>query len=144
LARFWQKAFSIMTSGRPGPVHIEIPTDVMKLPAASGAGFEMPLAHVQAGLPRRNSPSPPNVRRSRAIRPSWPVAARCGLAHALRRFAEALDAPVISTVNARGIMAGHGSMCRQAQAWALCGKCWPADLVLALGTELGPTDTRHV
>jgi acetolactate synthase-1/2/3 large subunit len=31
-------AFSVMTSGRPGPVHIEIPTDVMKLPA-TGARF---------------------------------------------------------------------------------------------------------
>jgi acetolactate synthase-1/2/3 large subunit len=32
-------AFSVMTSGRPGPAHIEIPTDVMKLPA-TGGGFE--------------------------------------------------------------------------------------------------------
>ncbi len=42
-----QKAFATMTSGRPGPVHIEIPTDVMKLPAADQA-FEVP-----ASIPQR-------------------------------------------------------------------------------------------
>jgi acetolactate synthase-1/2/3 large subunit len=55
LGEVLQKAFSIMTSGRPGPVHIEIPTDVMKLPAADQP-FEMPGTR-PLRPPRRNSPS---------------------------------------------------------------------------------------
>ena len=133
------RAFSVMTSARPGPVHIEIPTDVMKLPAAA-AGFVMP--------------------QSRTLHPaSTDLAAAAGLcadacspailigggavrhAAAIRRFAETLDAPVISTTNARGVMAGH-PMDVPASPSLGCVRTLlnQSDLVLALGTELGPTD----
>lgn len=134
-----QKAFSIMTSRRPGPVHIEIPTDVMKLPAPAQA----------FGMPDTSPPRPSSADLAIAARmcaaASKPVILIGGgalrLGDAVRRFAEALDAPVISSVNARGVMAGR-ALDLPASPSLGCVRALLAgsDLVLALGTELGPTD----
>jgi acetolactate synthase-1/2/3 large subunit len=55
--------------------------------------------------------------------------------------AEALDAPVVQTVNARGLLHGH-PLCVPASPSldAVRGLIAGADLVLAVGTEIGPTD----
>jgi len=132
-------AFTVMTSGRPGPVHIEIPTDVMKLPA-DAAGFIMPAPQpthpVAADLEAAarlcaEARTPAILIGGGAVRH----------AAALRRFAEAIDAPVISTTNARGIMAGHDLDVPASPSLASVRDMLnQSDLVLALGTELGPTD----
>jgi acetolactate synthase-1/2/3 large subunit len=139
LGEVLQKAFSIMTSGRPGPVHIEIPTDVMKLPAANQP-FEMPGTR-----PLRPSSTELTIAArmcSDARKPAILIgggAVRLG--EAVRRFAEALDAPVISTTNARGIMSGHRLDVPASPSLACVREMLTgSDLVLALGTELGPTD----
>lgn len=139
LCEVLQKAFSIMTSRRPGPVHIEIPTDVMKLPAPAQA----------FGMPDTSPPRPSSADLAIAARmcaaASKPVILIGGgalrLGDAVRRFAEALDAPVISSVNARGVMAGR-ALDLPASPSLACVRALLAgsDLVLALGTELGPTD----
>jgi acetolactate synthase-1/2/3 large subunit len=60
------------------------------------------------------------------------------LGEAVRRFAEALDAPVISTTNARGIMSGHRLDVPASPSLACVREMLAgSDLVLALGTELG-------
>ncbi|AKI01657.1 thiamine pyrophosphate-dependent enzyme, possible carboligase or decarboxylase [Hoeflea sp. IMCC20628] len=133
------QAFAVMTSGRPGPVHIEIPTDIMKLPAGKQT-FTMPLN------PRPN-PSAADLATAQRMcaDAKMPVILIGGgaVAHAsaVRNFAQALDAPVISTTNSRGIMAGH-DLDLPASPSLACVRdlLMTADLVLALGTELGPTD----
>jgi acetolactate synthase-1/2/3 large subunit len=59
----------------------------------------------------------------------------------LRALAERLGAPVVQTVNARGVIHGHplgvpASPSLQAVRDLIAG----SDAVLAVGTELGPTD----
>ena len=132
-------AFSIMTTGRPGPVHIEIPTDVMKLPAGA-AGFIMPES-------RLRHPSAADIETAARLcaQASTPAILIGGgaIRHSstIRQFAEALDAPVISTTNARGIMAGHPLDVPASPSNACVRDMLNrSDLVLALGTELGPTD----
>ena len=64
-----------------------------------------------------------------------------GCADAVRRFAEALDAPVVSTTNARGVMAGSPLDVPASPSFGCVRDVLTSsDLVLALGTELGPTD----
>ena len=133
------RAFTVMTGGRPGPVHIEIPTDVMKLPA-DAAGFIMPA-------PQPSRPSAPDLEAAaRLCAEARTPAILIGggavrHAQAIRRFAEAMDAPVISTTNARGIMAGHDLDVPASPSLASVRDMLnQSDLVLALGTELGPTD----
>lgn len=132
-------AFATMTGARPGPVHIEIPTDVMPLPCD-------PL------------PEPRDLRAARRVDPAQlaDAAARLNAAQRvvilagggarggeadLAALAQALDAPVIQTVNARGMMHDHpltvpASPSLNAVRALIAG----ADQVLALGTEIGPTD----
>ncbi|MDZ7601867.1 MAG: 5-guanidino-2-oxopentanoate decarboxylase [Hoeflea sp.] len=139
LGEVLEQAFRVMTGGRPGPVHLEIPTDVMKLPAGNQS-FTLP-AHP------RPRPSSADLATAAGMldRSTSPVlligggAVHC--ADAVRRLAERLDAPVVSTANARGIMAGHALDVPASPSFGcvrdLLGG---SDLVLALGTELGPTD----
>ena len=133
------RAFSIMTGGRPGPVHIEIPTDVMKLPAAD-QDFALPEI-----VPPRPSPAELSEACRLCSEAQRPVILIGGGAvrhrDAVRRLAQALDAPVVSTVNARGVMAGDGLDVPASPSLAcIRDLLTAADLVLALGTELGPTD----
>jgi len=133
------QAFAVMTGGRPGPVHIEIPTDVMKL-AAGEQTFTMP--------PRpRPRPSSTDLAAAidmlaRARHPAILIGGGAvGCADAVRRFAEALDAPVVSTTNARGVMAGSPLDVPASPSFGCVRDVLTSsDLVLALGTELGPTD----
>lgn len=139
LADVLAQAFTVMTSGRPGPVHIEIPIDVMKLPSGDQS-FTMPEAV---------RPHPSSTALAMAIqmcaRAKTPAILIGGgavkHAAAVRDFAQELDAPVLSTTNARGIMAGH-DLDAPVSASLACARdlLMNSDLVLALGTELGPTD----
>jgi acetolactate synthase-1/2/3 large subunit len=130
------QAFAALTTGRPGPVHIEIPTDVMPLPCPLPAP---PAAPAAAGLPDLTGAV------QRLARAQRPVILAGGGARqadaALRALAERLDAPVVQTVNARGLMHGHpltvpASPSLNAVRALIAG----SDQVLALGTEFGPTD----
>ena len=132
-------AFATMATGRPGPVHIEVPTDVMPLPC--------PALAAPAALPPRPVATPGDLAQAAqmlnaAKRPVIIAGGGArGLDHALRGLAERLDAPLVQTVNARGMLHGH----------ALCVAASPsmdpvrdliaaADGVLVLGSELGLTD----
>lgn len=133
------RAFAAMLGARPGPAHIEIPTDVMGLPC-------QPLA-APAPLPSAPKASPLDLERAAQMlkQAKAPVIlAGGGMRHyeaPLRALAEALDAPVIQTTNARGLMRGHdltvpASPSLEATRDLIRG----ADAILALGTEIGPTD----
>lgn len=134
-----EKAFERMTSGRPGPVHIEIPTDVM------GIDIEPPaLAPKRQASPAEPDLSDVGQATSMCGSATTPLILAGGgvkQADALRRLAEKLDAPVISTTNARGMMADHPlSVPASPSLKAIRDLVEAADLVLALGTEIGETD----
>ncbi|MEP3435225.1 MAG: 5-guanidino-2-oxopentanoate decarboxylase [Hoeflea sp.] len=133
------QAFTVMTGERPGPVHIEIPTDIMKLPAGAQT-FTMPVVPHPRPSAADISLATDMCRRART-----PTILLGGGAvrseDAVRRFAETLDAPVVSTTNARGIMAGSTLDVPASPSLACVRELLSgSDLVLALGTELGPTD----
>lgn len=98
-----EHAFYLATTERPGPVHLEIPSDVATQPhtgSARGIHFgnlgnlTMPAVDEAAGLV------------SSARRPAILAgigAVRCDAARELRALAEALGAPVVTTPKAKGI-----------------------------------------
>ncbi|MGH2458478.1 MAG: thiamine pyrophosphate-binding protein [Chloroflexota bacterium] len=98
-----EHAFYLATTERPGPVHLEIPSDVATQPHVGG---ERGVRFGNLG-----SPTPPAVDEARRLlgaarRPALLVgigAARCGAADDLRALAEALGAPVVTTPKAKGI-----------------------------------------
>ena len=138
LAGAIDRAFARIATGRPGPVHIEVPLDVMGLPADPLAGQES--ADPVAGDPAAVAGAARMLGAARS-----PVILAGGGARfageALQAVAERLDAPVVQTVNARGLMHGH-PLCVPASPSleAVRDLVHAADVVLAVGTEFGPTD----
>ncbi|MCB6178455.1 5-guanidino-2-oxopentanoate decarboxylase [Rhodobacter sp. Har01] len=133
------RAFAAMLTGRPGPAHLEIPTDVMGLPC--------PDLPPPAVLPPPPTATPQTLAEAAALlaRAQRPVILIGGGARfaeeETRALAEALDAPVIQTANARGLMHGHPlTVPASPSLEATRDLIRAADAILALGTELGPTD----
>ena len=133
------RAFAAMRAGRPGPVHIEIPTDLMAAPvskpqeAALASSLPKPSQQViaeAAGLCRASNETL--------------ILAGGGAVWAdaeIRALAERLDAPVVTTVNARGILGGHPLAVPASPSQKAARKLTrAADLVIAIGTQIGPTD----
>lgn len=133
------RAFAAMLEGRPGPVHLEIPTDVMGLSCPPLA----PPAPVPA-LPAATAEEIAAAARMLGAARRPLILAGGGVRHAgaaVAALAEALDAPVVQTVNARGMMRGHPlSVPVMPSLEAARDLIRDSDQILALGTELGQTD----
>ncbi len=139
LPRVLARAFAAMTTGRPGPVHIEIPLDVMSQ-----------VIDTPATPPALTAPQPPNPTVlenaadlcRKATAPVLVVGGGAVWADAeITALAEKLDAPVITTVNARGMLADHPLRVPASPSLGPVRTLLAdADLVIAIGTQLGPTD----
>ncbi len=132
------RAFAPFSVGRPGPTHIQIPLDVAGLAANSALAVQdnarpvLDTTLIQQAADQLSAAS--NV----------VILAGGGTKTAganLQALAERLDAPVVQTVNARGLMHGHPlTVPASPSLQAVRDLIEDADCVLALGTELGPTD----
>jgi thiamine pyrophosphate-dependent acetolactate synthase large subunit-like protein len=133
-------AFESFTGGRPRPVHIEIPVDVLE---EQWSG--QPLAAAKAIAPQAD---PETVRRVAAalVAAAEPViiagGGAVGAQSELTALAEALGAPVVTTVNGKGVVdeshplsVGASIRLRAAQKAAA-----DSDALLVVGTELGDSD----
>jgi acetolactate synthase-1/2/3 large subunit len=134
-----RRAFSVFASERPGPVHIEIPIDVMGLPAdglvPEPLTAKPPVADVGAIAEAAQ-------RAAAARRPLILAGGGAKRAEAaLRVLAERLDAPVVTTTNGRGLLHQHSlNVPASPSLGAVRALMAESDLVIAAGTEFGPTD----
>ena len=136
------RAFAVFDGARPGPVHIELPLDVITAPADE-------LSRTAHRLRSRPGPDPEAIARAadllRGARSPFVVLGG-GCAHAAdaaRALVERLGAVTAVTINAKGVLPpGHrlsvGSSLPQKP---VLDALRSADVVLAIGTELGETDT---
>ncbi|PWQ92412.1 hypothetical protein DKW60_21185 [Leucothrix pacifica] len=134
------QAFDDFSSKRPGPVHIEIPTDVM------GLDYELVTDAISHKKSTAQSviPSTDTAAQQLAEGNNIVILAGGGARHTeavLTQLAEYLSAPVVQTSNARGLMHQH-PLCVPASPSlkAVRQLIADADCVLAVGTELGSTD----
>ncbi|MCG6573512.1 5-guanidino-2-oxopentanoate decarboxylase [Pseudomonas sp. AF32] len=135
------RAFALFQAGRPRPVHIEIPLDVL-VETADALLASTPVTISRAGAAPAAVASMANLLAS-ARRPL--ILAGGGAIDAaaeLTRLAEHLGAPVALTINAKGLLPSRhplliGSSQSLAATRALVAE---ADVVLAIGTELAETD----
>jgi acetolactate synthase I/II/III large subunit len=125
--------------GRPGPVHLEVPLDLMAVAAPDWAAPAFP--------PPTRPDSDPETDAARAYLDAAraPVIIAGGGAKRdgaqLQSLAEALDSPVVLTTNARGVMHGHRLAVPASPSLApVRALIAGADAVLVVGSELGPTD----
>jgi acetolactate synthase-1/2/3 large subunit len=132
------KAFAPFHAGRPGPTHIEIPLDVAgmdistTLAAAKWAKAQPDAAKIAQAVQVLQAARAPVILAGGGARTA---------ARAIRELAERLDAPVVQTVNARGILHDHPlGVPASPSLNAVRDLIEASDVVLAIGTELGRTD----
>lgn len=134
------RAFAIFASGRPRPVHLAFPIDLLAEPAGSQwhrRPLPPPAAPAASLLDRaaelmRQSTRPVIVAGGGSMRAAPSVLA----------LAERLGAAVIQTRASKGVIPGNHPLSLGAtlQRPATRQVLAPADIVIAVGTELAPTD----
>lgn len=134
-----ERAFTVLQGRRPGPVHIEIPTDVMDNPIEVE-----PSPVVKLSGPRAISSDVATL--AEKCRRAAAPAILCGggaisSATKIRTLAQRIDAPVVTTVNARGLLSGDPLSVPASPSLAAVRELLAAsDTVIALGTQMGQTD----
>ena len=130
-------AFATMAKGRPGPVHIEVPTDVMPMECAALAA-PAAIARRPVAMGHETAAEMLNAAQNVVILAGGGTR---GQEAVLQALAERLDAPVVQTTNARGAMHGHPLTVPASPSLAATrALIASADRVLAIGTEFGWTD----
>ncbi|RAX49490.1 acetolactate synthase [Arthrobacter sp. AQ5-05] len=134
------QAFAFMGTGRPRPVHLEVPLDLLDevaeisiVPPVAAGLLGAPPAAVAAAAAALSAGQRPLVLvgggASRA-------------ADQVKAVAEALGAPVLATTNGKGILPEDHELAVGAglQHPSVMAAVGDADIVLAIGTELAPSD----
>jgi len=132
---------ALTSSGRPGPWHIEIPLDVAGQPFTDTDSHQSEQNTADLSLDHAAIQKACAILQT-AQRPV--ILAGGGVRYAVqqvRALAEKLDAPVVQTINARGLLHDHPlSVPASPSLEAVRALISASDAVLAVGTELGPTD----
>ena len=135
------RAFALFQAGRPRPVHIEIPLDVLVENA------DALLASLLVSIARPGAaPAAIEQMSQRLAQAKRPLILAGGgaidAAPALTQLAERLGAPVALTINAKGMLpSSHPLLIGSTQSLvATRALVAEADVVLAIGTELAETD----
>lgn len=136
------KAFSLFECARPGPVHIELPLDVIVAPADSLDTKRIPQ-------PAKQAPRATDIDRTATLirtaeRPFVVLGGgTSGTASSARELVEMIGAPTALTINAKGVLPPNHplSLAGFLPTKAVIERLQTADVVVAIGTELGETDT---
>ena len=135
------RAFALFQAGRPRPVHIEIPLDVL-VENADALLASHPVSIARPGA----APAAITQMSQRLAGARRPLILAGGgaidAAEVLTRLAERLGAPVALTINAKGMLpSSHPLLIGSTQSLeATRALVAEADVVLAIGTELAETD----
>lgn len=137
------RALAVFASARPRPVHIEVPVDMLARDVA--ALLPPPRALRLPTAPAATPAVLDEVAMACATARRPIIVAGGGARHAapmITALAERLDAPVVMTINGRGILPNDHPLA--IPVWpgspAALQAMGSADLLIAVGTELGPTD----
>jgi len=141
LPQVMARAFALFASARPRPVHIEIPIDVIAEPADPSIATVRHLPGPPAPTPDAAAKAAALLRAGRAPLVVLGGGAVNAASEALA-LVEHLDAPVIHTVNAKGILPpGHPLRAGENMGLApVRDALGSADVVLAVGSEFGETE----
>lgn len=139
LAPVMDRVFAGFAKDRPGPAHIEIPLDVAQfdysnaiVPATPPPARHADANDIAAALEMLGNARSPVILAGGGMRDHDA---------ALTEMARRLGAPVVLTVNARGLMHRHELVVPASPSLRSVRQLIEvSDLVLAVGTEIGPTD----
>ena len=157
------EAFALFNGARPGPVHIQLPIDVITADA-SHVAKPPKLNKLNKRDASLNSQSANNILAQLQVNKPLPHPAQLDLIieslkaaknpvllygggcvdvnHDAKKLAELIDAPTFLTINAKGLLPPAHPLSLGSNQSLDVGRAVisEADLVLAIGTELGETD----
>jgi acetolactate synthase-1/2/3 large subunit len=140
-----RQALRTTVSGRPGPVCLEIPTDILGETWAEGFEEESGAGE-QPGTAGDMDKACSLLEHARQPLIITGISAlRAGLGPEIKTLSETLVAPVLTTTQGKGILPedhphAFGNAARKGPVSEMVGSC---DLVLAVGTRLREVDTRR-
>lgn len=135
------RAYAVFNGARPGPVHIEIPIDLFNAPVKVPPTWQAPALYRAAPDPEGLAQAAQLIRSAK--QPLVLLGGGCVAAPgAARILVERLDAPTVTTINAKGLLGRNHPLDLGANAAlpAVRELAANADVILAVGTELGETD----
>jgi acetolactate synthase-1/2/3 large subunit len=141
LPKLLARAFALFNSERPGPVHIEIPLDIITADASH-------LSLTPWVVPARPAVDPDALKLaanmlSKATKPLMIIGGgSIAAASEVLAVAQALDMPVLNTVNAKGVLPASHALSVGGSPSLPCIReaITDADVILAVATEFGETD----
>lgn len=134
------QAFVDMTAGRPRPVYLEIPIDVLDESAEVTVGRPVPLPTSTAPMPQLERAA---ALLARSVRPGIVVGGGAKAAAAeVRQLAERLGAATVSSTNGKGILPEDHPLSLGAGAHLATIAEWvrSRDVLVAVGTDMGSSD----
>jgi thiamine pyrophosphate-dependent acetolactate synthase large subunit-like protein len=134
------QAFARMSTGRPRPVHVEVPLDLLAAEGEVAIAAPVPASRLRPDAAALDAAA---TLLGGAERPAILAGGGAsGAAAPLRRVAERLGAPVVCSINGKGTLPeDHPLSVGAGYANAAVRELVDdSDAVLAIGTELGPSD----
>ncbi|WP_406398216.1 thiamine pyrophosphate-binding protein [Streptomyces sp. NBC_00879] len=135
------RAFTLFATGRPRPVHIEIPLDLLETAEKAGEVRGAPAAGTL--IPPATGLREAAEALRTASRPALVLGGGArGAAGELLALAEELSAPVVTTANGKGIVDESHPLSLGVSLHSPAVQKWltERDVVLAVGTELAESD----
>lgn len=140
------QAFRMATSGRPGPVHLDLPCDILfqagdiELEAFGEPGSYRALRGPAGDRDLVDEAARQLVSAHRPLIHAGGGVLRAGAWNELRDLAEYLGAAVTTTVGARGAIPEDHPLCLLPAGYGAFGAQSDADVVLAVGCRFGELD----
>ncbi|MFF0561611.1 5-guanidino-2-oxopentanoate decarboxylase [Streptomyces sp. NPDC004266] len=135
------RAFTLFRTGRPRPVHIEVPLDLLETVEPAGPVRRAPLTGPPAPDPAAVGRAAEALRAAR--RPALVLGGGARAAAAeCAALAEQLGAPVVTTANGKGVMDERHPLSLGVSLHSPAVQKWlvDRDVILAVGTELAESD----
>lgn len=136
------RAYALSQSGRPGPVHVEIPMDLLECPW-DGSGIPAKCEPFPVPVPSDEDFATAFSLLQSSRKPVLVVGGGCRAAESeVQQFAEKLGIPVLTTCAGKGVFPESHflSLGTRLHFPAVRELLRESDLLIAVGTELSPTD----
>ena len=152
-----RSAFRLATSGRPGPVHVDLPQDVIEGEESEKNPFDLSVENIYSHYPsQRPRPDPHQVLQileliEKSFNPILFVGGGAMMSQSsseVQKLAELIGAPVVTTLTAKGIIPENHPLClgcigRQGYRPSANSALGEADLIIALGTKFAQVSTNN-
>ena len=140
-----RKALETALTGRPGPVYLEIPTDLFTIETETKTGPGERLERKPEASPKLEKAATFLREAQNPLILIGTAALRAGLSQDVVTLAETLTAPVLFTANARGMIPDDHPLAlgNCARRGVIRETIVSSDLVLAIGTRLREVDAKR-